>query len=104
MVLILFAAAFFCLFFDSVLKDTVDSYITTSESLKAGNAKIISGDAPLSDENILKLFANSEEDSKRVEELINSIRKLIKSLAYLIITIGILQGYTIIRIYRDDNK
>ncbi len=103
MVLILLATAFFCLFFDNVLKDTIDAYATTSESLNIVKSKIISGDMPLTNEQIIKLFANSEDDSKSVQDLINSIRELIEALAYLIITLAVLQGYTIIKIYRSNN-
>lgn len=100
-VVLFLAIASSCLFFDSVLKDTINSYIATSESLNAVKDKIISNDLALTDEQILMLFSNSEDDSKSVQELINSISEFIRALAHLIIIIAILQGYTIIKSYRN---
>ena len=101
--MILLATAVFCLFFDGVLKDTVDAYMTTSESLNTVKNKITSEGSPLTDEQIIKLFSNDKNESQSVQELINSFRELLEALAYLIITLALLQGYTIIKAYRNNN-
>ena len=102
-VVILLAVAIFCLFVDSVFKDAAVAHATTSELYNSINNKIISGEMPLTDDQIIKLFSNEADESKSIQELIVSFREMLEALAYLIITLALLQGYTIINGWRKRN-
>ena len=102
-VVILLATARFSLFVDSVFKEAADAHAATSESYISINNKILSGDMPLTDEQIIQLFSNNVDESKSVQELISSFREMLESLAYLIITLALLQGYFIIKGWRNKN-
>ena len=102
-VVILLVTAIFCIFVDSVFKEAAISHATTSELLNSINDKIISGDMPLTDEEIIKLFSNEADRSKTTQELIASFREMLEALSYLIITLALLQGFTIIKGWRNKN-
>ena len=103
-VVILISTAIFCLFVDSVLKDTALAHATTSETYKSINNKILSGDMPLTDKQIIELFSNKVDENTSVQELITSLSEMLESLAYLLITLALLQGYFIIKGWRNDNS
>ena len=100
---ILITTAIFCLFADSVFKEVAVAHAATSETFDSISNKIISGDKPLTDEQIIKLFSNEANKSESIQELIYNISEMIDSLAYFLITLALLQGCIIINGWRNKN-